>query len=178
MKSTKKIGLKLLPAVFITLIYFGLSLACVSFPSTHSNHTVRITIKDLNRWLVGHEEKFTVENGLTAAQLMEVTRVCLLLGELQGLSLVQKSDVLHFAVFEAAVSIHDVIIKYKFNYSISRSGVLTMKISEVYEDIPDSYRVTVNEGNGHAYKAAVMRKFTEKLENIAEIVISRSFDFV
>ncbi len=170
---------KLVPVVVITLVYFILSLACASSPPPQPKEKkVEVNVKNLNEWLGNYEEKITVANGLTSKQLMEVTKLCLTSGELKDLSIVQENEVLSFAILEAKVSVNDVIIKYKFNYSISKSGVLTMKIFEVYEDVPDSYRVIVKESEFNAYRTEVMSKFTNRLKKIADTVIKRSADFV
>ncbi len=182
-KKTLNKFVKTLPVLVVVLSYFVLSLACVTTgpvvisdqPVAEKSYVVNTeVVKD---WLVSHKEKVTVANGLTSEQLMEVTKLCLSSGELQGVSIINENKVLSFAVLDAQVMINREVLRVKFNYSISRSGILTMKIVDIYEDVPGTYSVNVRASRLEGYKSAVMNQFIKRLRGIADTVIKRSEDF-
>lgn len=156
-------------------LYFFLFLACASAPEEEQISVV--TIGSINKWLKGYEEKIQVASDLTPKQLMEVTKLCMSSGELKDVSIVEENEVLAFAILESKININNSVLKYKFNYSISKSGVLTLKIREITEDIEGDFEIEVYNSELKDYRESIIANFSEQLKKIAEIVINRSKDF-
>lgn len=163
--------------ISISVLYMLLSLACSSGPEPEPERKIRLDIATLNEWLINHEVKMQVTNGLTSKQLMEVTKLCLSSGELQNVSIVEENDVLSFAVLELKLKVEGVWLKCQYHYSISKSGVLTMRIKSIYEEKPDSFILNVNESSWSNVKQSMINNFEERLTNNGNIVINRSGDF-
>ena len=157
-------------------LYFALFLACASAPEEVEEASL-VTAASLNAWLKGYEEKIQVENDLTPKQLMEVTKLCMKSGELKDVSIIEENEVLAFAVLEDKITINKTVLKYQFNYSISKAGVLTLKIKEITEDVEGNFKVSVYNSKLEGYKESVIAAFSEKLKKNAEVVINRSKDF-
>ena len=157
-------------------LYFALFLACASAPEEVEEARL-VTVASLNAWLKGYEEKIQVANDLTPKQLMEVTKLCMKSGELKDVSIIEENEVLAFAVLEDKITINKTVLKYQFNYSISKAGVLTLKIKEITEDVEGNFKVSVYNSKLEGYKESVITAFGEKLKKNAEIVINRSKDF-
>ena len=157
-------------------LYFALFLACASAPETEEEASA-VTVASLNKWLSGYEEKIQVANDLTPKQLMEVTKLCMSSGELKGVTIVEENEVLAFAILEDKITISKIALKYRFNYSISKAGVLTLKIKEITEDVEGAFKVNVYNSKLKEYKESVINAFVEQLKKNAEVVINRSKDF-
>jgi len=160
----------------ISFLYFFLFLACATLTEDVAIST--INIRTLNKWLKGHEEKIQVKNILTPKELMEVTRLCIQEGELKNIHIIEENDILSFAVLEGKIEISKHTLRYIFTYSISKSGVLTLKIKHIIEEQEEDFRVNVYDSDIKEYKERVIQTFSDKLKENIEIVIKRSYDFV
>lgn len=155
--------------------YMILSLSCASSPTPEKKY--KITIEHVNDWLKNSEQKIPAGNGLSSKQLMEVTKLCILSGELQDVIIVGENEVLSFAYLETKVIINEIAVNVKYSYSISKQGIVTTRIQSISEVDNGAFVVSIKETNFEEYKQSVIKIINSKITNSANIVINRAQDF-
>lgn len=176
MKQKKAIALAAAQIVLISAVYFILSLSCGG-SAPEPEKQVPIDISIVNQWLNNYEEKIQVTQELSSKQLMEVAKLCLSAGDLTNVTIVEENSILSFAVLESKITVSNIPLKYQFQYSISKSGVLTMRIKSVMEYEPGKFKVAIAESELQNYEQQVIKLFSDQMRQNADIVIKRSSDF-
>lgn len=176
MKQKKAIALAAAQIILISAVYFILSLSCGG-SAPEPEKQVPIDISIVNQWLNNYEEKIQVTQELSSKQLMEVTKLCLSAGDLTNVTIVEENSILSFAVLESKITVSNIPLKYQFQYSISKSGVLTMRIKSVMEYEPGKFKVAIAESELQNYEQQVIKLFSDQMRQNADIVIKRSSDF-
>lgn len=173
MKTTKFLNctIGLLACCFINCFLFS----CASAPAPEPKSIVTITT--LNAWLKNHERKIQTSIDLNSKELMEITKLCMSYGELPGFSLLEENAILSFALVQSEITINNIPLTFRYTYSISKSGTLSMKITNVSESSEGTFKRTVNTKDLELYKEAVIKAFSNKMENVANVVVNRAADF-
>ena len=160
--------------------FMFLSLACgASDPAPAPEPTSTITMADVNGLVKNQEVNLLANNGLTAEQLMEVIKLCIQTDEITDVALVEENAKLSYGVLTANMALQKVPVTVKFSCSISKTGTLKMRISEVKEQNPElaPFNLTVYTKDYEAKCDAIKNSILNKLESIGNIVLTRSADF-
>lgn len=175
----KKYVLSLVPISLVFIGYLLLSLACASAPEPKNEPRSEISLENVNQLLKNQEVNILSNNGLTSDQLMEVTKLCIKTGELTGVEIIEENAKLSYAVLKATISLNKKPMAVKFSYSISKTGTLKMRITEILEQdsVNAPYSVTVYTKDYEATMEAIKSTVLNRVESIGNTVLKRSADF-
>ena len=175
----KKYVLSLVPISLVFIGYLLLSLACASAPEPKNEPRSEISLENVNQLLKNQEVNILSNNGLTSDQLMEVTKLCIQTGELTGVEIIEENAKLSYAVLEAMISLNKKPMVVKFSYSISKTGTLKMRVTEILEQdsVNAPYSVTVYTKDYEATMEAIKATVLNRVESIGNTVLKRSADF-
>lgn len=167
------------PAMLASVFYMLLSLACASAPEPKKEPTSEISLENVNQALKNQEVNILSNNGLTSDQLMEVTKLCIQTGELTGVEIIEENAKLSYAVLKATIPLNKKPMAVKFSYSISKTGTLKMRVTEILEQdsVNAPYSVTVYTKDYEATMEAIKATVLNRVESIGNTVLKRSADF-
>lgn len=175
----KKYVLSLVPISLVFIGYLLLSLAWASAPEPPKEPTSAISLENVNQLLKNQEVNILSNNGITSEQLMEVTKQCIQTGELTGVEIIEENAKLSYAVLKATISLNKKPMVVKFSYSISKTGTLKMRVTEILEQdsVNAPYSVTVYTKDYEATMEAIKATVLNRVESIGNTVLKRSADF-
>ena len=158
--------------------FLGLSLSCASDDVPEEPKST-ITLEDVNALMKNQEANALTNNGLTADQLMEVTKLCIQTGELTGVSILDENTKLSFAVLESNLTICKIPMIVKFSFSISKNGTLRLRVLEIREVSPDvnPFSVTVPSKEVDSQMNMINSTVLNHLDKIGTTIMNRSSDF-
>lgn len=132
----KQSGKFFVPIFIVSAFFILFSLACASDPepessSSNTNDTKSVTIEIMNDWLVNHEEEIKTNKNITQNQLIEITKRCIDNGKILNTTINEQDSALGYALLSAHTKVWSHQITVDYSYSISNSGVLTMRIIRI-----------------------------------------------
>lgn len=164
-------------AFMMVTVWMGLSLSCGR--SVPKEPVSNITIEDVDNVVTGQETNILVNNGLTSDQLMEVTKLCITTGELKDVTIIEENQKLSYAVLEAKITVKNIPLKIKFSYSISKSGTLKMKITQISEADSKNApcKMSVYTKDYDSTMESIKSSILDSIKSIGNVVLERSADF-
>ena len=158
-------------------VWMGLSLSCGG--SAPEEPKTKVTLEDVNKYVAGQDVNILVNNGLTSDQLMEVTKLCISTGELNNVTIIEENQKLSYAVLDAKISTRKIPLTVRFSYSISKSGTLKMRLTQITETDPKNApcEFTVYTKDFEATMDSVKTSILDSVKSIGNAVLERSADF-
>lgn len=158
-------------------IFIGLSLACATPPEPEPKST--ITLADVNLLVKNQEVNLLANNGLTSEQLMEVIKLCIQTEELTNVSFVEENAKLSYGVLKVNMELSQIPVTVTFSCSISKTGTVKMRITNVTEQNPEvsPFKVIVYTKDYPARCDDLKNSILNKINTIGKTILTRSADF-